>query len=66
MNKKTDLDIINEIELIRSKNNINWMNILKIAFKHAPEETRKVFKNIAKEDTSIIELSKELANNKLQ
>ena len=42
------------------------MNILKIAFKYAPEETRKVFKNIAKEDNSIIELSNELANNKLK
>lgn len=64
MNKRTDIDIIDEIQSIRSKNNINWMNILKIAFKYAPEETRKVFKNIAKEDKSIIELSNELANNK--
>ena len=64
MNKRSDIEIINEIQLIRSKNNINWMNILKIAFKYAPEETRKVFKEIAKEDTSIIDLSKELANNK--
>ena len=61
MNKRTDIDIIDEIQSIRSKNNINWMNILKIAFKYAPEETRKVFKNIAKEDNSIIELSNELA-----
>jgi|TARA_B100000768_G_scaffold147002_1_gene140304 hypothetical protein len=66
MNKRTDIDIIDEIQSIRSKNNINWMNILKIAFKYAPEETRKVFKNIAKEDNSIIELSNELANNKLK
>ena len=64
MNKRSDIDIINEIQLIRSKNNINWMNILKIAFKYAPEKTRKVFKEIAKEDTSIIDLSKELADNK--
>tara|TARA_B100000989_G_C19238360_1_gene342888 strand:+ start:319 stop:519 length:201 start_codon:yes stop_codon:yes gene_type:complete len=66
MNKRTDIDIIDEIQSIRSKNNINWMNILKIAFKYAPEETRKVFKNIAKEDNNIIELSNELANNKLK
>ena len=27
------LKIINKIEKIRSKNNVNWMNILKLAFK---------------------------------
>ena len=30
MNKRTDIDIIDEIQLIRSKNNINWINKLKI------------------------------------
>ena len=40
------LDAINEIEKVRKKNNINWMNILRIAFKNSPKETSKVFKQI--------------------
>ena len=27
-----DSEIIDEIEKVRSKNNINWMNILRLAF----------------------------------
>ena len=38
----TDLEIIDKIEQIRSKNNINWMNILRLAFKYAPDEAREI------------------------
>ena len=34
--RKNYNSIINKIELIRSKNNINWMNLLRLAFKYAP------------------------------
>lgn len=61
--KRTDLEIINEIQQIRSKNNVNWMDILRIAFKHAPEETRNVFKKITEDDNKINNLSIELSNN---
>ena len=44
--KRTDLEIIDDIQNIRKKNNVNWMDILRIAFTHAPEETREVFKRI--------------------
>lgn len=64
MNKRSDIEIIDEIQSIRSKNNINWMNILRIAFQYAPKKTREVFKQISKEDNRIIELSKELSENK--
>lgn len=60
---KTDLDIISEIEKIRGNNNVNWMDILRIAFTYAPDETRKVFKKITDDDNLINELSKQLANN---
>jgi hypothetical protein len=59
----TDLEIINEIQLVRNKNNVNWMDILRIAFTYAPEETRNVFKRITTDDNRINELSKKLANN---
>jgi hypothetical protein len=59
----TDLEIIDEIQKVRGRNNVNWMDILRIAFKYAPEETREVFKRITSDDNAINELSKQLANN---
>ena len=45
--------IINKIELIRSKNNINWMNLLRLAFKHSPAEANKIIKKINADDKKI-------------
>tara|TARA_Y100000385_G_C12920011_1_gene562128 strand:+ start:109 stop:294 length:186 start_codon:yes stop_codon:yes gene_type:complete len=59
-----DSEIIDEIEKVRSKNNINWMNILRLAFKHAPEDARKILSKINKDDSRISQLIKELSNNK--
>ena len=44
--KKKYLSVINQIENIRKKNNKNWMNILRLAFKHSP---KKAAKNITSE-----------------
>mgnify|MGYP000887191467 FL=1 len=52
------LDVIDKIENTRKKNNFNWMNILRIALKNAPEETLKVMKRINKADSQILELNK--------
>ena len=60
----TDLEIIDEIEKIRSKNNVNWMDILRVAFKHAPEEARAIMTKINKDDNRISELLEQLSNNK--
>jgi hypothetical protein len=59
----TDLEIIDEIQKVRNKNNVNWMDVLKIAFTYAPQKTREVFKRITNDDNLINELSKKLANN---
>ena len=40
-NKNPKLFIIDKIEKVRKKNNINWMNLMKIAFKFAPQEAKK-------------------------
>ena len=40
---KNYLETINKIELIRKNNNVNWMDILKIAFKNSPKQTSKIF-----------------------
>lgn len=50
---------INKIEKLRKKNNVNWMDILRIAMKHAPAETKKLLKKINEFDKNI---SKELSN----
>jgi RimJ/RimL family protein N-acetyltransferase len=62
-NPNSDLYLIDEIEKVRGKNNVNWMDILRIAFKYAPEETRKVFKKITDSDDEIGRLSRKLAEN---
>tara|TARA_A100000164_G_C21663045_1_gene655895 strand:- start:97 stop:279 length:183 start_codon:yes stop_codon:yes gene_type:complete len=56
-----DLEIIDEIEKVRSKNNINWMNILRLALNHAPEKTKEILSNINKDDNKISNLLKELS-----
>ena len=63
--KKTDkknnyLKIIDEIEKVRKTNNINWMDILRIAFKYAPEEAKNLMEKINKEDKKISILLKKL------
>ena len=55
------LKIIDQIEKVRTKNNINWMDILRIAISHAPTETRKVMKKINTEDRLISELFQKLS-----
>lgn len=60
----TDLEIINQIEKVRSKNNINWMNILRLAFKHSPSEARKIVSKINEDDGEISLLLKKLSENK--
>lgn len=55
-------DAIYLIEGIRANNNINWMNILRIALKHAPVETRAVLKSIQEHDQEISRLTNEIIN----
>mgnify|MGYP001001584681 CR=1 FL=1 len=54
------LKIINQIEKVRKKNNVNWMNLLKIGFKYAPKETKKTLTKIYSDDTKISSLVKKL------
>ena len=53
MKKKEYSQIINKIQLLRKKNNTNWMDILRLAMKHAPNETKKILKNINNYDKKI-------------
>ena len=55
------LDIIDEIDKVRSRNNVNWMDILRLVFKLSPEEAKKLMKKINEEDDRISELFKKLS-----
>ena len=57
---KNYLKIISQIENIRKKNNANWMNILRIAFKNNPKATAKVMSKIYSDDKRIGTLVKKL------
>ena len=47
------LKIIDKIEKIRSKNNVNWMNILRLAFKLDPKKASKIMSKINGDDKKI-------------
>ena len=53
---KKYLKIIDKIEKVRSKNNVNWMDVLRLALKNAPDETIKLIKLKNKKDKIISSL----------
>ena len=62
MNKKKNyLKILSKIEKIRSKNNVNWMNILRLAFKLDPKSAAKIMKKINYDDKKIAKLLNKLS-----
>ena len=63
-NIKKYLKIIDKIEKVRTKNNSNWMDILRLAFKSSPVQASKILSEIYKEDKNINILAKELINKK--
>lgn len=58
--KKNYKKIINQIQKVRSKNNVNWMNILKLAFELDSQKASKIMKRINYDDKKIHNLLKKL------
>ncbi len=56
------IDIIQDI---RAKNNILWMNILRIAMQKSPQETGKILSEIQNNDKRITEITKEICDEEL-
>lgn len=52
--------IINQIQKIRTKNNINWMNLLRLAFKKDPKNASKILSKITALDKKISLLTTKL------
>lgn len=59
MSKKYQ-DIISKIEKIRGKNNANWMDILRLAFKYDPKKSSIIMSKIYIDDERIGKLVKKL------
>ena len=59
----TDEEIIDEIQEIRSRNNVNWMDVVRMCFELAPDRARALFSQIKECDRKIQQLSDRLANN---
>ena len=52
--------IIREIEKTRSKNNKNWMDLLRLALKLDHKSTSKILSEIYKDDQRISKLAKKI------
>tara|TARA_B100000029_G_scaffold181513_1_gene179196 strand:+ start:651 stop:857 length:207 start_codon:yes stop_codon:yes gene_type:complete len=52
--------IIDKIESVRSKNNVNWMNLVRLSFSLDPKKTAKILAEIYKQDKKISNLAKKL------
>jgi hypothetical protein len=61
-NKKIEnyLKIIDAIEKVRTRNNVNWMDILRLSIRHAPDDAIDLLKKVNNEDERISELFKKL------
>ena len=66
MNKKNlkkiekGLSLINQIQNIRSKNNKNWMDLLRLSLRLDYSETSKILKEICKDDKKISILAQKI------
>tara|TARA_B100000085_G_C18131796_1_gene345615 strand:+ start:116 stop:301 length:186 start_codon:yes stop_codon:yes gene_type:complete len=58
--KKNYNKIINQIQKVRSKNNVNWMDILKLAFELDPKRATRIMKRINYDDKKVSRLLKKL------
>lgn len=50
------LKLIDAIEQVRTKNNVNWMNLLRVALRADPEGTLELVREINTKDNEISEL----------
>ena len=54
------IKLINKIQNIRSKNNKNWMDLLKLSLKLDFDTTSKIIKEICKDDKRISNLAQKI------
>ena len=61
---KKGLLLLNQIQKIRSKNNKNWMDVLRLSLKLDFNKTAKIIKDINTDDSRISKLAKKIYNLK--
>ena len=54
------LNFVNQIQKIRSKNNKNWMDLLRLSLKLDYNSTSKILKEICKDDKRISNLAQKI------
>ena len=57
----TDEHLLDQITRVRAQNNLNWMDLLRIALKADPKSTRKVMSNILICDLEVSRLLRAMA-----
>jgi len=57
---KEGLNLVNQIQKIRSKNNKNWMDLLRLSLKLDFNTTSKILKEICKDDKRISNLAQKI------
>jgi len=57
---KTGLLIVSQIQKIRSKNNKNWMDLLRLSLKLDFNVTSKILREICKDDRRISKLAQKI------
>ena len=55
---KKSIKIVNQIQKIRSKNNKNWMDLLKLSLRLNHKQTSRILKDIVSDDKKISDLAK--------
>jgi hypothetical protein len=58
---KRILNLIDEIESTRSRNNVNWMNLLRVVAVEAPDKLVEITSKINESDDKISSLFKKLS-----
>ena len=57
---KEGLNLVNQIQKIRGKNNKNWMDLLRLSLKLDFNSTSKILKEICKDDKRISNLAQKI------
>ena len=58
--------ILDQIEAVRARNNTTWMDVLRLAWKHAPDETAVLLRSIHAADSEISDLVAKLTEGRGQ
>ncbi len=60
-NPSNAAEVLTQIQEARARNNVNWMDLSRLAFEVAPERAKEIFARITSEDEKILGLSKQIA-----